>query len=295
MVDPARRAALDQVKLVTWTGLAINLVLSALKFAVGIIGSSQAVVADAVHSVSDMTTDLAVIFGVRYWSAPPDDEHPYGHGRIETLVTTFIGAALAAVGAGIAYNAVVTVRDADLAQPDWVAVSGPLVSIVAKEWLYRWTVAVGVRAHSSAVVANAWHHRSDALSSVPAFLAVALSAWHPGWAFVDHIGALVVSIFILKVSRDVLSPSLSELIDRGATRRERERIAQVSRTVPGVRDVHRIRARRIGTRFLVDLHIHVDPEISVRAGHEISEAVQQQLIARGPEIVDVVVHLEPHE
>lgn len=293
-MDDAAQAVEDSIRRVTWIGLGLNLVLSAIKFAVGILGSSQAVIADAVHSLSDMSTDIAVIFGVGYWSAPPDDEHPYGHGRIETLVTTFIGVALAVVAVGIAYNALITVREVHLEQPGRIAAAGPLFSIVVKEWLYRWTVAVGVRARSSAVVANAWHHRSDALSSLPALAAVVVSAWHPGWAFVDHIGAMVVSLFILKVSWDVLSPSLAELVDRGATRRERARIDQLARSVPGVLDVHRIRARRIGSRFLVDLHILVAPEITVRAGHEVSEAVESELVARGPEIVDVVVHLEPH-
>lgn len=285
----------QQIKRITWIGLVVNLLLSGLKFVVGVLGASQAVIADAVHSLSDMSTDFAVIFGVKYWSAPPDEEHPYGHGRIEALVTTFIGAALAAVALGIAYKALATIRDPDLKQPTWIALTGPLLSIVLKEALYRWTVAVGSRVRSSAVIANAWHHRSDALSSLPALIAVIVSILRPQWAFVDHIGALVVSLFILKVSWNVLSPSLAELIDRGATKKERERIGQLASGVDGVREVHAIRTRRFGFRFFVDLHILVDPEITVRAGHDISEEVKQELINRGPEILDVVVHLEPDE
>ena len=285
----------QQIKRITWIGLLVNLLLSALKFVVGILGSSQAVVADAVHSLSDMSTDFAVIFGVKYWSAPPDEEHPYGHGRIEALITTFIGSALAAVALGIGYKALATIRDPHLEQTAWIALTGPLLSVVLKEGMYHWTMAVGIRIRSSAVMANAWHHRSDALSSLPALIAVAISTFHPSWAFVDHIGALIVSLFILKVSWKILSPSLEELIDRGATKKEQERIGQLARTVDGVREVHGIRTRRFGSRFFVDLHILVDPEITVRAGHDISEQVKQELIDRGPEVLDVVVHLEPDE
>lgn len=272
-----------------------NVALAAGKLTAGILGASQAVIADAVHSFSDLSTDLAVILGVRYWSAPPDAEHPYGHGRIETVVTTFIGLALGIVALGIAYNALTTVREPHLRQPGWVAALGPAASMVIKEILYRWTVRVGLRVRSSAVMANAWHHRSDGFSSLPPLVAVIVSAWRPEWAFVDHFGAVLVSLFILKVSWDVLSPALAELVDRGATRKERARIDRLARSVPGVRDVHRIRARRIGSSFLVDLHVLVQPELTVRAGHDISEAVQRELMDRGPEIVDVVVHLEPHE
>ena len=284
-----------RIRRVTWVGLVLNLVLAAIKFAAGEMGASQAVIADAVHSLSDTTTDLAVILGVRYWSAPPDDEHPYGHGRIETLITSFIGGALVLVGLGVAYHALVSARQPHPHPVGWAALWGPVLSIGAKEALYRWTVAVGTRARSSAVIANAWHHRSDALSSLPVVAAVVVAAWNPSWSFVDRVGAVVVSLFILRVSWDVLKPALSELVDRGATRKERERIAQLARGVQGVRDVHRIRARRIGSRFLVDLHILVQPEISVRAGHDISEAVQEELLDRDPDIVDVVVHLEPWE
>lgn len=285
----------QQIRHITWVGMGANVALAAGKLTAGILGASQAVIADAVHSFSDLSTDLAVILGVRYWSAPPDAEHPYGHGRIETVVTTFIGLALGIVALGIAYNALTTVREPHLRQPGWVAALGPAASMVIKEILYRWTVRVGLRVRSSAVMANAWHHRSDGFSSLPPLVAVIVSAWRPEWAFVDHFGAVLVSLFILKVSWDVLSPALAELVDRGATRKERARIDRLARSVPGVRDVHRIRARRIGSSFLVDLHVLVQPELTVRAGHDISEAVQRELMDRGPEIVDVVVHLEPHE
>ncbi|MBN1916886.1 MAG: cation transporter [Verrucomicrobia bacterium] len=284
-----------RIRRVTWIGLLINVGLSGLKFVVGILGTSQAVVADAVHSLSDVSTDLAVLFGVKYWSAPPDAEHPYGHRRIEALITTAIGLALAGVAIGIAYHALTTVRQLHVRPPTWIALMGPLLSIVLKEWLYRWTVAVGRRARSSAVIANAWHHRSDALSSLPALAAVAFSLIDPEWAFVDHVGALVVSLFILNVSWNIVAPSLAELTDCGGTAQDRADIRRIVRAVPGVRGLHALRTRRVGAHLHVDLHIQVDPELTVRTGHGISEDVKHALLEQDPRILDVVVHLEPVE
>ncbi|MFH1006060.1 MAG: cation diffusion facilitator family transporter [Candidatus Latescibacterota bacterium] len=284
-----------QIRRITWMGLLINVMLSALKFVVGFLGSSQAVLADAVHSVSDMATDVAVLFGVKYWSAPPDDEHPYGHRRIEAVITSAIGVVLLAVAVGIGYKALRTMHAVHLRQTGWIALIGPMVSIVLKELLYHWTVAVGTRAKSPAVIANAWHHRSDAFSSVLALVAVAVSTFNHEWSFVDHVGAIMVSLFILKVSWDIISPSVSELIDRGATENDRERIRRIASEVGGVQDVHTIRTRKFGDHLHVDLHLLVAPDMSVRQGHAISEEVKQALIERDPSLLDVVVHLEPDE
>lgn len=217
-----------QIKKVTWIGCIVNLLLAGVKFAVGIAGCSQAVIADAVHSISDMATDFLVILGVRYWSAPPDDEHPYGHGKIEAIVTALIGLALASVAIGLGYSALSTLYQPHARQTTWVAIIGPVLSIALKEMLYRWTVTVGTRARSTAVVANAWHHRSDALSSIPAIIAVAVAAISPSWFFVDNIGALIISLFILKVAWEIVRPSLSELADHGASLKDRTRIRRIA-------------------------------------------------------------------
>jgi len=294
---PADRNAQNatEVRRVTWIGLAGNVFLSALKFIVGFLGSSQAVVADAVHSLSDMGTDFAVLLGVKFWSAPADESHPYGHRRIETIVTGAIGIALALAALGIGYNSLATIRDVHLKQPGWIAIAGSLLAIILKETLYRWTVAVGKRTKSSAVVANAWHHRSDALSSVPVVIAVTVAVINPKLAFIDHIGALVVSIFILKVSWDIIYPSLSELADLGAPQKSREKIRSIAMGINGVKSVHGIRTRRLGSGLHVDLHILVDGEMTVSMGHDISAAVKSALIEKGPNILDAVVHLEPYE
>lgn len=281
------------VRRVTLCGLLANLGLSALKLTVGVLGSSQAVVADGVHSLSDITTDIAVLWGVHYWSEPPDPDHPYGHRRIETVVSAGIGLLLGAVGIGIACQALRTVRQPDVQSPELIALVGAVISIVGKEMLYRWTAAVGRRVGSSALKANAWHHRSDALSSIPVAVAVIVAAVRPDWAFIDHIGAVVVSVFILYAAWKIVWPAFGELVDRGAGANVRENIEGLVRKHSAVRYVHAVRTRQLGAGLHVDLHIGVDGKISVREGHDVSEEVKQHLLAEGPAIVDVVVHLEP--
>ncbi|MBN1341950.1 MAG: cation transporter [Phycisphaerae bacterium] len=284
-----------QVRRVTVIGLLVNLILSGLKLLAGLIGSSQAVVADAVHSLSDSVTDVAILIGVRYWSKPPDDEHPHGHRRIETLVTTLIGVILASVALGLTYNSVVTLRDKHASPPGWIAFAAALLSIASKEILYRWTVRVGRRIKSTAVIANAWHHRSDALSSIPAAIAVAGAALLPGWSFLDHVGAVVVSFFILQAAWKIMMPALGQLIDAGASEDDLKRIRALAMSVDGVRHVHAIRTRYIGSGVQVDLHVKVDGNLTVYEGHDISEAVKRRLLDDGPDIVDVVTHLEPYK
>lgn len=282
-------------KKVTWIGMFINILLSGFKFVAGILGHSQAMVADAVHSFSDLTTDVAVLIGIKYWASPADEDHPYGHERIESLVTAFIALALFAVGVGIAYNGLITAFEPDIKSPEAIALVAALISIITKEWLYRWTVKKGKEIDSSSVVANAWHHRSDALSSIPALVAVALAMAHPKLAFFDHIGAVIVALFIIKVSFDILKPVVQELSDRGATQSQVNTIDSIAMKVDGVKEVHSIRSRRVGSGYFVDLHVLVDGNMSVQDGHDIARSVKHELLDKGPKVLDVIVHLEPYE
>ena len=297
MNDPPDRDSgyVTEVQRVTWAGLVTNVLLAVLKLVGGILGSSQAIIADAVHTLSDSSTDVAILIGVRYWSMPPDEEHPHGHRRIETMVTSVIALALVLVGAGLLYTALTTLRDPDANPPGWIAFAAAVVSIATKEALYHWTAAVGKRLRSSALTANAWHHRSDALSSVPAALAVGGAALSPNWAFLDHVGAVVVSLFILQAAWSIGRPALGQLIDTGAPEEDREKIKQIALAADGVKHVHALRTRYVGHGLQVDLHIQVDGTMSVRAGHDISRRVKRQLLDEGPDILDVVVHLEPVE
>lgn len=290
-----RDRPIDQIRRVTWVGLGVNLFLACVKFTGGHLGASQAVIADAVHSLSDMSTDLAVILGVKYWSAPPDEGHPYGHRRIETMITAAIGISLAVVAISIGYRALSTIREVHLSQPGWTALVGALSSILFKEGLYRWTLAVGKRTKSPSVVANAWHHRTDAFSSIPVILAVAAAMMSPELAFLDHVGALVVAIFILKVSWDITYPAIGELSDSGASQKDLEKVESIASGVAGVEYVESIRTRHFGSGLYVDLNIQVEGKMSVRSGHDISGAVKQALLENGPDVLDVVVHIEPCE
>jgi cation diffusion facilitator family transporter len=287
-------SAADRIWFVGWIGLFTNLALAAIKMTAGTLGHSHAVVADAIHSLSDVATDVALLAGVRFWAKPADERHPHGHQRIETLVTVLIGASLAAVALGLMWDAIVGGHSQGSLTPTPVAFAAAVLSIAVKEVLFRWTLAEGRRVDSPALVANAWHHRSDSLSSIPAAAAVAVAVVVPGFAFVDRIGALVVCVFILLAAKRILTPALSQLIDTGAPREDRRNIRQIALGVEGVQDAHAIRTRYVGPNLAVDLHIVVDAELSVEEGHAIGERVQQRLLDNGPKVADVLVHVEPH-
>ncbi len=293
--DFDNRRLIFEVRRVTFIGLVINVALSALKLVAGIVGNSQAVVADAVHSLSDTVTDVAVLVGVKFWSKPPDECHPHGHRRIEFLVTIFIGLLLAAVALGLSYNSLATLHEVQKGPPGAIAFFAAVLSIFVKELLYRWTISVGREIKSTALIANAWHHRSDGLSSIPAALAVAGAALFPGLAFLDHLGAIVVSMFILQAAVKIVRPAVEQLVDRGAPEEICRGIEQLAFATPRVREVHAIRTRHIGSGIEVDLHVLVDPTLSVEEGHEISEEVKRRLLEYVSDLADVVVHLEPYE
>ncbi|MBM4152780.1 MAG: cation transporter [Kiritimatiellaceae bacterium] len=282
-----------QVLRITWIGVVINVILTAIKFVVGMIGHSQAAIADAIHNFADLGTDLAVLFGVRFWSAPADERHPYGHRRIETLITVIIGATLAAVAVGFSLDAVDKLRYPPEAAPSWIALTGSLLTIFLKEWLFRKTRAVGQQANSPAVIANAWHHRLDAFSSITVMIAVGAAAINPEWPFLDQIGALVVAAMVLKAAWNITKPALAELLEVGASQQDFQQIIELSQQVAGVQSVHKVRTRRSSGGLYVDLHAVVDGQISVRVGHDIATQLQRDLIIKGPSIADVVVHIEP--
>ncbi len=279
----------------TLVGLVINLLLGALKGSAGLLFGSQALVADALHSLSDCATDVAVLVGVHFWSAPPDECHPHGHQRIEALVTLFIGLVLGAAAIGIGRQAIMSMGAGEGANLGWGAFAAAVVSVVLKEWLYRWTAAVGMRVRSQALVANAWHHRSDALSSLPVAAAVLIQRLWPQFGFIDATAAVIVAVLLLRAAWSIARPALAELTDAGADRKALEEMEQIAMAVPEVRATHALRSRRSGPGYLVDLHILVDPEKSVYDGHEVARAVRAALIQQGPDVLDVLVHIEPHQ
>ena len=281
------------VRFVTVVGMILNVALAVAKAAGGLLFHSQALLADAVHSLSDLVTDLAVIFGVKYWSAPPDRQHPYGHARIETLVSAFIGIALAAVAVGLAWDAIGTIRHGSEHGPAGFAFVIAVFSVISKEVLFRWTRAKARAVHSSAMEANAWHHRSDAISSIPAAIAIALAYFFPKLSFVDPLGAILVSFFVLYAAWTIVRPALQELSETGVSREEQAKIYRMATSLPGVIGAHALRTRNTGGAIWADIHIIVDPDMTVREGHDLSHQVRDLLVDSDLNIVDVVVHLEP--
>ena len=288
------RSATSRVSQVGWVGLLCNLVLAAAKAAAGIFGHSQAVLADALHSLTDAVTDIAVILGVRYWTAPADEDHPHGHGRIETLVTVVIGLAIGGVAIGMGTQAIRGLRDGPEMTPTGITLVVALTSIAVKEVLYRWTARVGREVRSPALEANAWHHRSDAISSIPAAIAVGVTLIDPEWAVVDRVGAVVVCLLILQASWRILRPSIDQLIDAGAPAADRRRIEELALQVDGVEAAHAVRTRYVGSDLAVDLHVEVDGGLSVGEGHAVAVAVRRKLVEEGPNVTDALVQIEPH-
>ena len=281
------------IRKVTLAGLIVNLLLFGFKLVAGIVGASQAVVADAVHSLSDCTTDLAIIVGAHYWSQPADKNHPYGHARLETLVTIIIGVVLLGAALGLGWNAIETLHEKPSKPPGLIALIAAAVSILCKEGLYRWTARAGRRVKSAALTANAWHQRTDAVSSVPVVLAVGAAVVVPKWTFLDHVGAIIVSLFIFHAALKIIWPGIQELIDSGAPAETYEKIRAIALQNSRVREVHKIRTRYVSQSLHVDLHVLVDGQLTVSEGHYIAGDVKGRILTEGPDVVDVVVHVEP--
>jgi len=299
MIENEKTATLSAIRRITWLGVVFNLFLVVFKFVAGIWGHSSVIIADAVHSLSDLITDAAILLGMRFWSRPADQDHPYGHAKIETLVTLFIGAALATVGVGLLYDAVHSIVDIlngkETPLPTWLPLTAALVSIAMKEWLYRVTINVGMATKSAATVANAWHHRSDAMSSIPAAIAIgACMILGNKYAFLDPVGTIVVALMIIHVAWKVSRPTFAALLDSGAPEAQCQAIAEVIHSFPEVVEAHKLRTRYVGPSGLaLDVHIHVDPRMSVTEAHTLSHRIQQKLLKSDENIIDVFVHVEP--
>ena len=283
---------------VTLIGFAVNLLLAGIKLAAGILGRSGAMVADAVHSFSDMATDVVVIAFAKISAKPKDEGHDYGHGKYETLATIIISLALAAVGTGILVNSIgairVVVDGGLLPRPGTVALLAAAVSIVVKEILFRYTVREARRVSSPSMIANAWHHRSDALSSLGTLAGIGC-AYFLGdkWRIADPIAALVVAVFIFKIAFDLIRTGLDELLERSLPEDVEEEILRVVAANPEVREPHNLRTRRIGASIAVEVHVRVDGAMSVCRSHELTEDIERRLRARFGEGTMIAIHVEP--
>lgn len=283
---------------VTFVGLVVNLVLSLLKLAAGVVGRSGAMVADAVHSFSDLATDIVVIAFARISAKPRDTDHDYGHGKYETLATIIISIALGVVGAGILVNSIRGIRTVIdgglLPRPGAVALVAAAVSILVKEILYRYTVRVGRRIDSPSVVANAWHHRSDALSSLGTLLGIGCAFFlGDKWRIADPIAALIVSVFIFKIAFDLIRTGLGELLEQSLPEEVEKEILGIVAANPRVREPHNLRTRRIGAAIAIEVHVRMDGKMTVEESHELTVEIERRLRERFGEGTMIAIHVEP--
>lgn len=283
---------------VTFIGFVVNIILSFGKLAAGIFGRSGAMIADAVHSFSDMATDVVVIVFARISAKPEDEGHDFGHGKFETLATLIISLALVAVGAGILWDSIRsihTVLDGELLpRPGIVALIAAVVSIAAKEVLYRYTVRVGRHLDSPSVVANAWHHRSDALSSIGTLFGIGC-AYFLGdkWRIADPIAALLVSVFIFKIAFDLMRTGIDELLEKSLPTEIEDEIISIITTCDQIHAPHNLRTRRIGASIAIEVHVRMDGAMSVARSHELTVDAEQRLRERFGQGTMIAIHVEP--
>lgn len=282
----------------TIIGSIVNLMLLIFKFLAGIFGHSAAMIADAVHSLSDFITDIIVIVFVRISSKPADSTHRYGHGKFETLASAIVGCVLLGVGIGIFVGGARSIVDAwqgeVLVAPSKLALIAAAVSIVLKECLYHYTVYEGKRLNSQVVVINAWHHRSDALSSIGTLLGIGGAIFGgEKWHVLDPVAAVVVSLFIMKAAISVLKISLDELLEHSLPKDIEQEINNIILSVDGVSSPHHLRTRRVGNSYAIEVHIRMDGELSLHDAHRITSIVEDGLKSRFGENTIVTIHSEP--
>lgn len=283
---------------VTLVGTAANIILTIFKFIAGVLGHSAAMLADAVHSLSDFVTDIIVLIFVHISSKPQDKGHDYGHGKYETLATTIIGIALFVVAAGIIVEGALKIaawtNGEELPAPGMLALWAALISIVLKEGIYQYTVIKGRKLKSQAVEANAWHHRSDAFSSIGTAVGIGGAIFlGQRWTVLDPIASIVVGAFIVKVSFDLLKGGLGELMERSLPDDVEDKILQLAATVEGVSEPHDLRTRRIGNRYAIELHIYMNGNITLTEAHDKATEVEDLLRQHFGEETHIAVHVEP--
>ncbi len=287
----ARQQAMRRTSI---AGALVNLVLTIGKVFFGIIGNSQALIADGIHSLADLSTDLVVWFAAKYSNEPADEQHPYGHARIETMFTVLLGAILIITAGGIVWDAAERLISKEgLLTPTPIVLLIAFMSIVANEGLYQYTMVAARKHRSPLLKANAGHHRSDAISSVVVLLGVAGSLI--GIQYLDAFAAIVVALMIARIGWDQAWNAIRELIDTGLDAKQVEALKKLIAQIDGVHGVHMLRTRRMGGNSIVDVHIQVDDFLSVSEGHRISEHVRLMLLESNKDIVDVAIHIDPED
>ncbi|GAB1394658.1 cation diffusion facilitator family transporter [Rhodocyclaceae bacterium] len=290
-IDPER---FSEGQRITWVSVAVNIVLTVMQVIVGFVANSMALVADAMHTLSDIVADGFVLWANRKGSEAADDRHPYGHGRFETAASLVLGLLLTATGAGILISAAGRLQDIGNLPPVGIAAMwAAIFTLIGKEGLFRYMLKVAERLRSPMLMANAWHARADALSSL--VVAAGIAGALLGFPFADAAAAIVVGAMIIKAGIGFAMEAMRELMDEGLAKEEVAAIRTTLLETSGVINVHDLRTRRMGHRVLVDVHLQVDGDITVRAGHEIGEQARHRAIAAHPEVLDVLIHLDAED
>jgi cation diffusion facilitator family transporter len=285
----------QEIRRLTLVGICVNLVLTASKIFGGLFGGSSALFTDGFHSMTDLSSDFIVLFGLKYWMRPADDNHPHGHKRLETVVTVVIGVMLASIGLTLGYNSVLDLINRSVRQPDWITFAIACLAIVTKEGMARWSVSVGTRLNSKAVLANSWDQRSDALGAIPVAISIILVKYLPSLWWIDQTAAILVCLLILRAAANIVIPSLKELIDTGANKETRAKIRKIIFCTEGVKSIHKLRTRYLSGDLDISCHIQVDPDMTVKDSHEITGRIKARLAESGLNIHDSHIHVEPFE
>lgn len=283
---------------VIWIGFFANLLLTLFKLLAGILGRSSAMVADAIHSVSDFITDLVIVGSLKVASRPSDGNHKYGHGKIETLAAAFVGIVLFAVGAGILFSGTIKIighfGDHPLQRPGMIALYAALLSIVLKEVLYRYTLVWGKRTNSNVLIANAWHHRSDVYTSLGTLLGIGGAIFlGQKWVVLDPIAAIIVSFFIFRIAVQIIRETILELIETSLPHKKEKEILDIAGSVEGVYNPHDLKTRKIGSNIAIDLHIYVKDHLNIKDAHDITVCLEKRLREKYGQETHISVHTEP--
>jgi cation diffusion facilitator family transporter len=279
------------IKSITYLGVVVNVVLSIIKIVIGSLAASLALVADGIHSFSDVATDAVVLLGIRLGSKAPDQSHPYGHGRAETFSAALIALILIFVGGAMIYYATLAIARDEVTVPRFEVLIVAIISITSKEWLYKATRKVAIQSHSPALYANAWHHRSDALSSIA--VVIGFISLNFGFGHGDQVAAIAVGLMIIWVGVGVIGDSLHELTESAVDQETIDHIKDIINANSSIHQWHKLRTRTVGREVFLDLHILVDPDLNITAAHEIAESLEKALDEQIDRPINITVHVEP--
>ena len=280
---------------VTWVGIGANIVLVIIKIYAGLLGRSQALVADGIHSLSDLFSDFVVLFGLKMGSKDADENHPFGHGRIETISAMIVGMLLILAGIGMVFKAISSLDEQNEIEPTIFTLTVAFLSILIKEAMYWYTLIIGKKLKSMVLIGNAWHHRTDALSSIAVLFGIGCVYLNPNWYLADTLASIIVIFFIIRLGAKMIWDALKEVVDTAPDREILTQMNEIASSVDGVLNTHDIRARFSSGQIISEVHIVVNPNLTVKQGHAIAKEVEHTLIDQVEDLIKVIIHVDPAE